>query len=147
MGIKCNFVPWQGWYKMESQAYFSLKDLQPFMLTVTFSFEDRSLFIAWGVGSEDFGLKRWNLADPPLNVISLKWFPLITNANFRDPPPPCLALSRQTWVVLLWILSKFLAIPPFWAFCYDLSPLLFPWKSSDLPQNPPTPPPPPPGDK
>ena len=66
--------------------------------------------VSFGRG-KNFGLR--NLADPPLNVTSLKWSCLITFDDFRDPPPPTPmpSFSKQIEWSPFWILPKFSVIP------------------------------------
>ena len=76
---------------------------------------------------------RWNLPILPLNVTSLKWFPLITFDDFRDPPPMS-SFSKQILVDSPppESLQSFQRTP-FWVLSYDWSPLLFSQKVSDPP--------------
>ena len=59
----------------------------------------------------------------PLNVTSLKWSPLITFDDFREPHPAMSSFSKQIWVVPP--LNPYLVFsdPPFWVLSYDWSPL------------------------
>ena len=102
------------------------------------------------LGSNDHGNGNWNVKkvigsirkttnsasathfwkfrrSPPLNVTSLKWSPLITFDDFRNPPPPpCLYfLSKFEWSPL-WILPKFSAISPFGFSVTTDAPVCFP---------------------
>ena len=89
--------------------------------------------VSFGRG-KNFGLR--NLADPPLNVTSLKWSSLITFDDFRDPPPPPhphAFIFQANWVVPLLNPSQSFQWSPFWVLSYDWSPLLFSQKSSEPP--------------
>ena len=83
---------------------------------------------------------------PPFEccVTSLKWLPLITFVDFRDPPNQCLHFrSKFERSPLCRDPSKVFSDLPFWELSYDWSLFLFPKISSDPPapqkNNPPPP--------
>ena len=79
------------------------------------SIRGRSLFFEGGGGEggrERFGAKQGEILPiPPLNITLLKWSPLITFDDFRDPLSPCLHFPSKFEWSPLWILPKFSAIP------------------------------------
>ena len=98
--------------------------------------------VTFGRG-KNFGLR--NLADPPLNVTSLKWSSLITFDDFRDPPPPPTPMpsfSKQIEWSPFWILPKFSVIPLLGSQLRLIPPFVLskikwtPLKSSTLPPPP-----------
>ena len=75
------------------------------------------VIIFWGGGGGEGGRERFGakqgeiLPIPPLNITLLKWSPLITFDDFRDPLSPCLHFPSKFEWSPLWILPKFSAIP------------------------------------
>ena len=90
--------------------------------------------LSGGRGLENFGLNTWNLADPPLIVITLKWSPLITIDNFRDPHPMS-AIVQADLSGPPWIVQNFQWSPPFMLSVTTDPPFLFSQKSSDPPKS------------
>ena len=70
-------------------------------------------YLSPGRRGEGFGAKQGEIYPiPPLNVTSLKWSPLITFDDFRNPPLHVI-ISKQIWAVPPLNPSKVFSDPPF----------------------------------